>query len=303
MKFYLHLLCTICLLCLTLNDTAHCQETKTQTITIKSLQAADLFSAMDDAGKTITIRLYGADAPETGQAHAAAALQWVMVQTQGKSVQYHPLARDNQNHTVARITLPDGQDLATALLQAGLAWADSENAPKDRALKKAMATAIRENKIIWKDSTALAPWDYRKSHNLPLVTYKLEEEPKAESEPVLMEEGEDAKVLKYKGNEAPKVDVDWQAYENLKPQDVMGMAAKAGIAIKGGGVSIGNAGAVPILGQLGIQSGDVVTSVNGLPLKSEGDIMAAVAKLQGSKSIKIQINRGGTSIDIPIPIP
>lgn len=292
----------ICSLSFTFNLSVYAEEAVTQTVTIKSLRAADLYAVQDEANKEFVVRLYGVQAPLANQAQATKALKWASDALKGKSFALKPLAEDSHGHTVARITLADGKDLGTALLHAGLAWADSENAPKDRGLKKAMVVAIRASKGIWSAATPLAPWDYRKSHDLPPVVYTLEEEkPKEVAAPVMVEE--EPKVLKFKGNEAPHQNIDWQQYENLQAQDIMGLAAKAGISIKGGGVTVGNAGAVPILGQLGIQSGDVITNVNGLPLKSELDILNAVQKLEGSKSLEIVVNRGGGTVTIPIPIP
>lgn len=48
-----------------------------------------------------------------------------------------------------------------------------------------------------------------------------------------------------------------------------------------------------LLGQLGLQSGDVLTEVNGMPLRSAGDAMLAYAKTKNAAKVQVQFLRDG----------
>lgn len=297
MRTQLHLLLAVGILCFT----SLAQSLSSTPVTITKVLEGDRFEATLESGDTFIIRLYGADVPEPGQTMAGTALGWVKERILNKTVTTTRLTKDNHGHIVAKITLANDSDLATTLLKEGLAWADSENTPKDRALKKAMVTAIQANKGLWKTPNPLAPWDYRKSHGLPPIKYQLEEPEESKSPTSPANEEEEPKVLKYKGNAPAHQPIDLSPYENLGPQEIMGLASKAQVSIKNGGVNIGNADAVPILGQLGIQNGDVITGVNGLPLTSELDVLNAVQKLQGARSVNLQLQRGGGTITLSVP--
>lgn len=49
-----------------------------------------------------------------------------------------------------------------------------------------------------------------------------------------------------------------------------------------------------LLDELGLQSGDVLTEVNGMPLRSTGDAMQAFAKTKNAEKVSVEIIRDGT---------
>ena len=50
----------------------------------------------------------------------------------------------------------------------------------------------------------------------------------------------------------------------------------------------------------GIRAGDVVTAVNGRPVKSAGDLSAAMQKKQGT--VALLVRRGEATIFVPVEI-
>ncbi len=49
-----------------------------------------------------------------------------------------------------------------------------------------------------------------------------------------------------------------------------------------------------LLGQLGLKNGDVLTEVNGMPLRSSADVMQAYKELKNAENIQVQFIRDGT---------
>ncbi|QDX25593.1 PDZ domain-containing protein [Sphingomonas suaedae] len=73
-------------------------------------------------------------------------------------------------------------------------------------------------------------------------------------------------------------------------------AALAGMTpAPGGGMQVG-ANAPP-----GLQSGDVITSINGAPLTGQASAAAAFAAAQGRSSVQVQITRDGKPVTLTIP--
>jgi micrococcal nuclease len=80
----------------------------------------DTVSVMRD-GRAVTIRIHGIDCPEDGQDFTARAKQFTSSKVFRKTVSIEQRDIDRYGRTVARVTV-DGEDLALALVMAGLAW-------------------------------------------------------------------------------------------------------------------------------------------------------------------------------------
>lgn len=268
--------------------------------------AADLLK-IEREGAPYEVRIYGVDAPEPGQAFSAEAAKFVKEKTAGQVVKAEGLAVDSLGKMVASVTLPDGTDLGLALASAGLAWWDEVNAPEAKVLKGATVKALVGKLGLFTEAAALAPWDYRKSNGGTAYTYSVkpaEEKPKAVEGPV---------ELKAKGDMtegSTSNDLVNQLPSGFEiPEQYKGMVAKHNprIATDANGNAVGltadGLGENPLSAMLGFQNGDVITGVNGMPLRSMADIENAVSSLKGTKNVKISVTRGGKSIDVPIPIP
>jgi len=89
---------------------------------IITVMDGDTFMGMDAKGKKYKLRLSGCDCPEIGQPLADEATKAVRDWIQGEWVVVRLSGRDKYQRYVASVTLPDGRDLARALLKAGLAY-------------------------------------------------------------------------------------------------------------------------------------------------------------------------------------
>ncbi|PHV10169.1 type II secretion system protein N [Chitinimonas sp. BJB300] len=75
-----------------------------------------------------------------------------------------------------------------------------------------------------------------------------------------------------------------------------------GDAPGGAGVLIDNAAAQPLAGPLGLQSGDVLTRVNGSALKRAADVSALYSAFSRGNTVNIELLRNGTPINLRFSI-
>ncbi|WP_269530765.1 type II secretion system protein N [Chitinimonas sp. BJYL2] len=66
----------------------------------------------------------------------------------------------------------------------------------------------------------------------------------------------------------------------------------------GAGIVVENAAAQPLAGPLGLQSGDVISSVNGTPLQRAADISALYAAFSQSSQVQVSVIRNGTPVQL-----
>lgn len=272
-----------------------------------ALADADVLTVQREGAATAEdVRLYGVDCPDAGQPFAEEAKKYVSEKVLNQSVTVEILTKDNQGKDVGLVTLPDNEKLHRVLLQAGMAWYDSENAKDEPELRSLCAAAIVAQAGLWKDPAALSPWDYRRSKGLPAITYSVKpvEAPKEAAK-------EEPKVLSAKGNEVYKggfsVNVaDIKFDQELNPQDLI-MQHTPTVARNDAGAPIGlsvpNIGTIPYAGQLGFREGDVITGVNGDPITDMSQVYGLYEKYKGSKQLNVGIIRGGQPTNIRINLP
>jgi hypothetical protein len=268
----------------------------------------------------VEVRLYGADAPEQGQPFFDDSKAYIEKTIKGKEVALDAVTADEDGHPVVVVRVPEGGVLHESMVEQGFAWWDSINVPENHTLKRLNATAIGGSAGLFKDATALTPWDFRKSKALKPVLYLREKKDAAAAEPAKAE----PKTLKAKGDAKSDGDPAYMKAES-KPApgpttapaplalgpgalagmpdtgdvDVPGLMAKhqPRIASDAAGNPIGftadNISQIPYASQLGFQDGDVVTSVNGYPIKSEFDAFGLVQTLKDVKQFQVTVLRGG----------
>ena len=291
--------------------------------TVLSVTEGDLFT-VDANGVPTEVRLYGADVPEIGQAHSDEARQYVEAQLKGKEVAVDSVTQEEAGRPVVVVRIPEAGVLHEDLVAQGLAWFDSVNVPENATLKRLNAEAITEGKGLWKDVTALAPWDYRKSNTLPPVIYL------KETAPADVPAKEEPRMLKSKGTPQPKEEAEFgtaPAAAEAAPQprmsivagapglpdtgdvDVMGLVMKHQPRVTSDangnplGFTADNISQIPMASQLGFQDGDIISSVNGTPIRSEADVWGLVNSLKGAKQVNVNLIRNGQPVDMNIPIP
>ncbi|MGQ5524004.1 type II secretion system protein N [Chitinimonas sp. PSY-7] len=87
--------------------------------------------------------------------------------------------------------------------------------------------------------------------------------------------------------------------QNLNINDwVRGLSDAPG----GAGLLVDNAAAQPLAGPLGLQSGDVLTKVNGSPLKHATDVSALYSAFSRSNTVNIELLRNGTPMNLRFSI-
>ena len=87
------------------------------------------------------IRLWGIDAPETGQEFGSRAKQTASGLAFGKTVKILPRDKDRYGRTVAEVILPDGRSMNREMVRQGMAWWYRQFAPHDAELAGLEAAA------------------------------------------------------------------------------------------------------------------------------------------------------------------
>ncbi len=273
-----------------------------ETVTVAGVLEGDLL-LVKRGGAMEEVRLYGVDCPEKGQPEAEAALDLAKRSVLNQDVTLEERARDKEGKAVVDILLTDERSLGALLLEAGLAWWDTNNTPDLPKFKSLNAKAIGGQTGIFKEAAPLAPWDFRKSHNLPPVEYKVEAAPAPEKK-------EEPMTLAAKGTGLyEEKTVDAGAIEFKQDVDYMGLVPKhkPRIATDASGNPIGltadDITGIPYAQQLGFQNGDIISSVNGNPITNLGGLMPLAEQLKGSKRINVTVMRNGQPVPINIDIP
>jgi general secretion pathway protein C len=62
----------------------------------------------------------------------------------------------------------------------------------------------------------------------------------------------------------------------------------------GGGVRVDGAGANTLAGKLGLQSGDVISAVNGQPVNSTGDLARLYSQFNTLSAVRVEVKRAGS---------
>ena len=270
----------------------------------KTIAPGDILVVTDTDKKVHSVRLYGIACPMDDLSITAKVLQFIKTSLTDQPVTLDVVAEDSDGLPVAWVRTGDGSSLNEQLVAKGLAWWDALNAPLENPLKKVSAEALRAGTGLWNDPVPLAPWDYRISHNLPEVRYTVGEKPNVAAAPTETE----TPTLAAKGTAKPQPAARPMAPVALAPEAYLGLVTKHQPRIardkegKALGLTANDIASIPGAGQIGFQNGDVVRSVNGIPLTSEGQVMGLVGQLQGAKQIQVEVVRGGTTVVINIPL-
>jgi endonuclease YncB( thermonuclease family) len=115
----------------------------------------------------VKVRLWGVDAPESGQDFGSRAKQAASALAFGKAVTVRERDRDRYGRTVAEVTLPDGRSLGRELVRAEMAWWYRNFAPYDRELARSEDEARAAKVGLWGQPGAVPPWEWRKGEGMP----------------------------------------------------------------------------------------------------------------------------------------
>ena len=113
------------------------------------------------------IRLWGIDAPETGQEFGSRAKQTASGLAFGKTVKILPRDKDRYGRTVAEVILPDGRSMNREMVRQGMAWWYRQFAPHDAELAGLEAAAKAARLGLWGQPNPVPPWDWRRGEGVP----------------------------------------------------------------------------------------------------------------------------------------
>lgn len=129
----------------------------------------DTLTVLRDGRTQVKVRLWGIDAPETGQPFGSRAKQAASELAFGKAVKILPRDTDRYGRTVAEVILPDGQSLNREMVRQGYAWHYVKYAPYDRDLAGLEARARAAKVGLWSQPGAVPPWEWRKGVGVPVT--------------------------------------------------------------------------------------------------------------------------------------
>ena len=117
----------------------------------------------------IRVRIDAIDAPEKGMPYSKVAKNYLSDLCFGKFVTIKTVKTDHYGRTVARIILPNGNDVSTEMIRSGYAW-HYKKYSTDPVLAKLELQARAKKIGLWKDKDAMAPWEVRKMHRKGIST-------------------------------------------------------------------------------------------------------------------------------------
>lgn len=123
----------------------------------------DTITVLRDGHDQVKIRLYGIDAPESGQPFGKASTQNLSFMVHGQSVQVEVMDTDRYGRTVARIFV-DGDDVNAAQLRSGYAWLHRQYC-KDWVCGEWVrleAEARSSGAGLWVEKDPTPPWQWRR---------------------------------------------------------------------------------------------------------------------------------------------
>ena len=112
-----------------------------------------------------TIRLYGINCPEGGQAFGRRAREATAKVVFGKAVTARPMDTDRYGRTVAVVLMSDGKSLNEHLVREGLAWVYPQYCKQEdicAPLRKLEQAAKEQKKGLWADKAPVPPWEWKK---------------------------------------------------------------------------------------------------------------------------------------------
>lgn len=113
------------------------------------------------AFRQVTIRLAEIDAPESSQAYGQRSKAHLAGLCFLRPAQVSPQSTDRYGRTVARVQC-SGRDASLAMVSAGMAWRFVRYS-RDPEIQRAEQQA-RESRVgLWRDSSPIPPWEFRRS--------------------------------------------------------------------------------------------------------------------------------------------
>jgi endonuclease YncB( thermonuclease family) len=120
----------------------------------------DTFDVRRSIGGTVTVRLWGIDAPEFDRSYGVEARDMAVQQVYRKTVGVRVEDIDRYGRAVGLVNIRGG-DLGQMLVRRGLAWHYQEYAPNATELRRLQRQARNANRGLWSRSSPVPPWKWR----------------------------------------------------------------------------------------------------------------------------------------------
>jgi endonuclease YncB( thermonuclease family) len=110
--------------------------------------------------RKVRVRVFGVDCPEHDQSFGAQATAFTRDHAAGREVTVEVHDHDIYGRSVAEVILPDGENLGTELIRAGLAW-HYRHYSSSAELDAFEAQARAAKRGLWAEANPIPPWDFR----------------------------------------------------------------------------------------------------------------------------------------------
>jgi endonuclease YncB( thermonuclease family) len=120
----------------------------------------DTFDIRRPDGQPVTVRLWGVDAPESGQPGGSASTRAARQLIGGARAQVEVVDIGSYGRAVARVEA-GGSGLGALLIRRGHAWHYERYAPGATEYARLERQARNANRGLWSRSNPIPPWDWR----------------------------------------------------------------------------------------------------------------------------------------------
>jgi len=136
---------------------------------VTDVKDGDTFEVALEQGGTATVRLWGVDAPEAGQAYGSHATEAARRLIGSEPVRLHVQDVDRYGRLVAKVRTEKPIDLGRSLLASGYAWYYEEYAPSADHLASLEKQARQEGLGFWTQENPTPPWEWRGTERQPTL--------------------------------------------------------------------------------------------------------------------------------------
>ncbi len=127
---------------------------------VVSVADGDTYDVRRSAGREVTVRLWGVDAPESDQPYGSEATAAARRYIGGERVRVEVVETGAYGRSVARITVQGGS-LGEMLVRDGLGWHYDEYAPGATELQRLERQARNAGRGLWSQPSPTPPWEWR----------------------------------------------------------------------------------------------------------------------------------------------
>ena len=130
-------------------------------VKVVSISDGDTFKGLTKDNEVIKFRIFGIDAPEKYQDFGNRSRKHLSDLIFGKTVGIIIQSTDYFDRSVVWVYTPDGKDVSSEMLKAGMAW-HFKKYDKSEEYASMENTARLKRVGLWIDKEPIAPWNFRR---------------------------------------------------------------------------------------------------------------------------------------------